>query len=119
MDDIPCVRKPWEMGNAGATRFTRGEAQRFARGILQSDAYRQSLEARAARGELPAAVETMLWHYGFGKPVEHVAVATASAQTDLSALSSCELRQMMEGLAEKARDIEAVEATIPAEFKVA
>lgn len=57
--------------------------------IIDDPIYRQTLLSRARAGTLHAAVETMLWHYRYGKPVEHVEV-TAKTE-DLSSLSSVEL----------------------------
>jgi hypothetical protein len=37
-------------------------------------------------------VETLLWHYAYGKPVEHVAVTTA-ANADLSDMSAEQLAE--------------------------
>ena len=38
--------------------------------IVEDPRYRARLLARARAGELPAAVECMLWYYRFGKPRE-------------------------------------------------
>jgi hypothetical protein len=69
------------------------QAQEFAARILDSEAYRTSLELRAKNGSLPPAVETMLWHYAYGKPVEtvHLLADTDSADQDLTELSDAQL----------------------------
>jgi hypothetical protein len=70
-------------------------ARTLARGIVESPEYRASLEARAKDGTLPPAVETMLWHYAFGRPKESVHIMFNEDQQDLSGVS-------VEGLAERA-----------------
>lgn len=47
-------------------------AAEFARNILRSAAYRLSILSRIADDKLPAAVEVLLHHYAWGKPVERV-----------------------------------------------
>lgn len=47
-------------------------AAEFARNILRSAAYRISILSRIADDKLPAAVEVLLHHYAWGKPVERV-----------------------------------------------
>ncbi len=73
------------------------EAKTFARDILRSEKYKKTLRVRAENGTLPAAVEQMLWHYAYGKPVEQIEVRGLGA--DLSALSEEELAQRAEILA--------------------
>ena len=43
----------------------------FARSIIESDEYRNSLRARVLAGKAPH-LEPLLYHYGYGKPVERV-----------------------------------------------
>jgi hypothetical protein len=76
----------------GAVNKIRGEAKVFCQEVLRSEEYRQSVRQRAKSGTLPAQVEVLLWHYAYGKPVEHVQVATA-ANTDLSELTTEQLAQ--------------------------
>ena len=54
----------------GARSKTKLEAEAAARKIVDDPAYRKTLIARARACELPPAVETMLWYYAHGKPVE-------------------------------------------------
>lgn len=51
---------------------TQGAAKNIATEIIDDPQYRQMLLLRARAGDLPPAMETMLWHYRFGKPAEHV-----------------------------------------------
>jgi hypothetical protein len=76
----------------GSLNKNRGEAKSFCLDILRSDEYRRSVQVRAKLGTLPPAVETLLWHYAYGKPVEHVAVTTA-ANADLSDMSAEQLAE--------------------------
>lgn len=105
--------RPWYVGNNGATNFTRSEAQQFARGILQSDDYRNSLKSRAKTGTLPPQVETMLWHYAYGKPVEQLNV-TNSSGLDLSQMGSAELADIATRLADAMREAKEVEDLLAA-----
>jgi hypothetical protein len=47
-------------------------AETFAKQILSSAEYRSSLQRRVVMDELPPAVETMLWHFAYGKPKERI-----------------------------------------------
>ena len=110
---------PWFIGaGGGATTFTRHQAQRFARDILESRTYRDSLETRAAKGDLPPAVETMLWHYAYGKPLEQVAVSV-DVHDDLGQLSAQQLAARALQLTDRLRELQAMEDAIPAEAKTA
>ena len=65
--------------------------------IIDDPIYRQTLLSRARAGTLHAAVETMLWHYRYGKPTEHVEVTTHTE--DLSSLSAEELADRAQSIA--------------------
>ena len=49
----------------------RGLAQR----LVGSRSYRKQLRERLIAGTLPPLLERELWHYAYGKPVEHLAVS--------------------------------------------
>src|SRR5688572_15291641 len=83
---------PWYTGSNGATTFTRHEAQRFARQIVESQDYRDSLNRRIKSDTLQSGVECMLWHYAYGKPVEQLQITLQPGQEDLSSLSLAELQ---------------------------
>lgn len=51
---------------------TQSAAKNIAAAIIDDEQYRSMLLLRARAGDLPPAMETMLWHYRFGKPAEHV-----------------------------------------------
>lgn len=94
------------------TQFTRAEAQSFARGLLTSDVYRDQLKERLEKGNLPPALETMLWHYAFGKPPEEVAVTVSD---DLSSLSTEQLAQRAEFALRTLREAKALEEALDIE----
>lgn len=73
----------------------------FARGILRSRDYRRSIIQRVVLGNLPPAVEVLLYHYAEGKPVDKLEV---SAPT-LDAMSSSDLEQRALHLAALASDL--------------
>lgn len=50
------------------------EVRELAQRFLSSKAYQENLQHRLDNGCAPAAVETMLWYYGYGKPVERIEV---------------------------------------------
>jgi hypothetical protein len=87
----------------GALNKNRGEAKTFCQEILRSEEYKHSVRMRAKAGTLPAQVEVLLWHYAYGKPVEHVAIATA-ATSDLSELSTEQLAERAAFIAGVLRD---------------
>ena len=51
------------------------EARAAASEIVDNPEYREKLFARALAGELPPAIEAMLWYYAKGKPPETLHVA--------------------------------------------
>lgn len=108
--------QPWSMVG-GATNFTKSEAQRFARQMLQSQTYRDDLERRLLSGTLAPAIETMLWHYAYGKPIEQINL-NVSQQEDLSQLSVQELFDRAKKLSDALEEAQQLEAALPTEFKV-
>ena len=85
-------------------------AREFAEGILNSREYRESLIRRIKSDTLPAAVETLLYHYAYGKPKESIEVNLGTSAQDLSNLSNEELAVRAEALAKAARVAEQVRA---------
>lgn len=98
---------------SGATPLTRGEGQAFARRILNSSAYRADIEKRAGEGRLPPAVEVMLWHYAYGKPVEHVQV---SVTEDYDSLPIDELARRAKHLTDLLQEAVELAEAIPPEM---
>jgi hypothetical protein len=75
----------------------RSEAQAFARRIVAGEKYFESLKSRAESGTLAPAVETLLLHYAYGKPVEHVSLSTGH-EAELGSMT-------VEQLASRAADL--------------
>lgn len=71
-------------------------AKEAAKLIIESESYRRSLVARAAAGTLPPGIESMLWHYAYGKPTETIEM---KVREDLSGLSDQQLAQRAEQIA--------------------
>lgn len=109
---------PWYVGSNGATNFTRHEAQRFARQLLESAEYRRNLEKRVTDGTAPPAIEAMLWHYAYGKPIEQVEIQVSQAHDDLSKLSVEELQQRARDLARQLEEAQQLEDALPGEYRV-
>lgn len=113
--NIPAQKPAWHIGaGGGATQYTRYQAQSFARGLLTSESYRLTLEDRILNKTLPPAIEQMLWHYAFGKPIEEVRVQVSQVE-DLSTLSLDELYARAGKLRETIDEAKALENAIPAQ----
>jgi hypothetical protein len=65
-------------GQQGRTKGTPNkvtqEVREVARQLVEGRDYRAALQAKLDAGKLHPAVETMLWHYAYGKPKETVQV---------------------------------------------
>jgi hypothetical protein len=70
-------------------------AKSIAAEIIDDPEYRRMLKLRANAGDLPPAVETMLWHFRFGKPTEHVILDHGD---DLSEMTDQELAEEISAL---------------------
>lgn len=80
---------------ASKTAANRTMARVFAEKLLEDADYQQNLLLRLRNGLLPAQLETTLWHYRFGKPVEEVHL---NREEDLSDLTTDDLRAMLKDL---------------------
>lgn len=69
--NFPMLTNGGKMPGAGKRRI-KHEARRMAAMIVDSKGYRRSLMQRAHAGTLPPAVEVMLWHYRYGRPVKKI-----------------------------------------------
>lgn len=118
IQNTPNANMPWYVGHNGATNFTRHEAQKLARNIVESQDYRDSLTRRIKSDTLPPAVECMLWHYAYGKPIEQVNL-NVTQHEDLSALGLDELFLRARELAQQIDEAQQLANAIPAEFKAA
>lgn len=61
----------------GTPNKVTAEARDICRAFLESAPYRVTLKDRIEAGRLPPAVETMLWHYAYGKPKEEIELTGA------------------------------------------
>jgi hypothetical protein len=58
------------------------EAKEFCASIVDDPEYRKTLRRRALKGELPPAIEAMIWHYAKGKPKEQVDMSVTQRLDD-------------------------------------
>lgn len=70
-------------------------AKEFARLVLGSAEYRVSLMQRLKLGALPPAVEALLYHYAFGKPVERVEVKDKSKRPAFDEMTEQQIQERM------------------------
>ena len=68
------------------------EAKAFARQLVSDPTYLQNLQVALEERNVEPSIETMLWHYAYGKPKESVEV-----QCNFEALNDDEVIQL-EGL---------------------
>jgi hypothetical protein len=85
------------------------EAQKLARDIICDPNYTLNLKARASAGILPPMVEQMLWHYGYGKPSDHLEIN--STTRDLRTKPLDELASEAEALATRIRQAKTARET--------
>ena len=79
-------------------------AAKFAAEILEDPAYLEKLKARAFAGALPPAIETMLWAYRFGKPMDMAKIKQGPSEAQqLADMSLEDLTALAQRNAEEAR----------------
>jgi hypothetical protein len=86
-----------------ANKATR-EVGEIARAIVDDLEYRRNLLTRIRKGKLAPAVESLLWHYAYGKPketVEHQGQLHALTAEDTAKMSEAELAAAAKRLAEE------------------
>lgn len=69
-------------------------AKAFCRAVLSSEEYRRSILQRITLGELPPALEMMIWDRAHGKTVEKVKL-TSEVSNPLDKLTPTELRDRL------------------------
>lgn len=104
---------------SGATLYTRHEAQKFARRLVESEKYRLKLQEDLDARNVAPAIEAMLWAYAYGRPVEQISMTVSQGQEDLSTLSLIELQKRAADMQKMLEDAQALEDAIPASFKAA
>lgn len=90
---------------------TKTSAKEVFRAFLASAEYRQSLIDRVRLGTLPPALEVLMHHYAYGKPVEKVEVKDKTE--NLEELSVEEIEQRILHLVEVTRELRKREALTP------
>jgi len=83
-------------------------AKAFSEEILNSDEYRSALLCRILMHTLPPQIESLLYHYAYGKPVEHVEVKDVTDPLEEFSAEQCEKRALQ--LLEVARQLRAQES---------
>lgn len=73
-------------------------AKQRCRKILEDPAYEKQLRDRALAGSLPPALEIMLHHYAYGKPIEKIEILDENETQDYSGLTVEQLRARVETL---------------------
>ena len=92
-----------------SAKFT---ARDFCRGVLNSPEYRQSLRNRIILGELPSAIECMIWDRAAGKVVEKVEIKDMTDPLDDCSVEQLEDRALR--LLAIARQLRVAEESEPA-----
>lgn len=54
----------------GTPNKATAEVKALCQALVSDATYQASFKKRWARGDLPPAVECMVWHYAYGKPTE-------------------------------------------------
>jgi hypothetical protein len=70
--------------------FVKMTAKAFSKEILDTAQYRESLLRRILMDQLPAAVECLLYHYAYGKPVESIEIKDVTDPLDDFTAEQCE-----------------------------
>jgi len=100
LDTPPGYARPEPRG--GGDLVSR--AAEFAAQIIDDPSYQQKLLERAQAGALPPAIETMLWAYRFGKPIDASKIKQGPSDQQLLAEMSLEdLTALAQRNAEEAR----------------
>src|SRR5690348_11624012 len=94
-----------ELERETPSRTRRLTVRQFCRGVLHSREYRESLSRRIDSDSLPAQIETLLYSYAYGKPVERVEFNDVT-ENNLEGKSVEELLAKRAKLEQKLRAIE-------------
>jgi hypothetical protein len=92
----PCNEQP--------VRSRRHSIKQFCQNVLHSREYRESLLRRIDSDTLPAGVETMLYYFAYGKPVERVEFNDVT-ETNLENASTEELTERAAKLLRTAQSV--------------
>lgn len=109
---------PWYAGGGQRTNASmRHDARRFALELLGTRAYQEKLKDRLEKGDLAPAIESMLWHYAYGKPVEQIRVSVEQGP-DLSTMTIEELEAQMAAMQNALAEAKDLASAIPAQYFV-
>lgn len=76
---------PFTKGHGGRPKGAQNkrtpEVSGWCRKLVEDKDYRKSLNDRLKAGDCAPAVEAMIWHYAYGKPVESHEMVDADGQT--------------------------------------
>lgn len=86
------------------------EARAVCSRIIENPLYLATLEARAQAGTLPPALETMLWAYAKGKPVEQIAVTSTHTEVSIAAEAADLTTEQLEAIVRMYDQIDALKA---------
>jgi hypothetical protein len=103
--DRPSIGRP-----RGTLNLVTREVRLAARGFTDDPVYRMSLMARLLEGTAPH-METLLWHYAYGKPTKDTNDVQAEATAVLQSMSAAEKADWAEALASQARAVADEEAS--------
>ena len=62
----------------GTPNKATAQAKEFCRGLLDDPEYQGQFKDRLVKGDLPPALESLVWHYAHGKPSETVDVTVTA-----------------------------------------
>lgn len=99
---IPDPQEPVDTPVSPAPSLKQSRKE-FARAILNSTEYRDSLLWRIKMHELPPQVETLLYHYAYGKPTDIVEVR--EQVNKLESLSEAQLETHLLRVSERLRQL--------------
>lgn len=112
--DIQLPKDQQDAERARLTEVTKKHfkmtARAFCKEVLASRQYRESLFRRIVCDTLPPAIETILYHYAEGKPVEQIEVKDTTTRLEDLTPEQLERRlSMLQTVARKLRDGEPLE----------
>lgn len=106
---------PWNITpGMQSTNMQTHELRTWARQMLTSSKYRAALETSLIARTCPPAIESLLYYYAYGKPVENVNLNVTQGQEDLSQLSIPELADRAQAIQDALREAQDLENAISA-----
>lgn len=88
---------PFKKGQGGRPKGARNKAtvevETACRALVDDPKYREYFAHRLGVGQLPPALEAMVWHYAYGKPTERMEVTGADGKDFMPAKVIIELHR--------------------------